>query len=119
MQKIGAPAALRTSEEALRRFREHAARIKAFPYLLSANRKGASCNPGESVFLLYLLISNSGVLSEQDLESAQTETRMGSPEIEHSFGVAHTVFLGSSAGMLVSSYVSHHSANETVALGKI
>jgi len=71
MAKIGAPSSLRADEASMRRFREHAVSIKAFPALLSAVRNGTNCNPGEAVFLLYLLISDDGVLYERNLDSAK------------------------------------------------
>ncbi len=116
MATIGAPSSLRTDESSIRRFREHAASIKAFPALFTTARNGANCYPGEAVFLFYLLISNNGVLSEQDLDSSVALMQMNSQSIENSFGLAHMVVLGSNASTLVSSYSSHHNGNATVAL---
>jgi len=73
MAKIGAPSSLRGDEASIRRFREHAAAIKAFPALFSADRNGMNCSPGEAVFLLYLLISNNGVFYEKNLDVALME----------------------------------------------
>jgi hypothetical protein len=116
MAKIGAPASLRTDEASVRRFREHATSIKAFPALFSADRNGTNCNPGEAVFLFYLLISNNGVLSEQYLDSSVASMQMNSQSIESSFGVAHMVVLGSNASKLISSFSSHHDRDATIAL---
>jgi hypothetical protein len=71
MQKIGAQPTIRANEASMRSFREHAVAIKAFPALFSAGRNGTNCNPGEAVFLLYLLMSNNGVLYERSLDTAQ------------------------------------------------
>ncbi len=57
MRAVGAPPTLKTDEVAIRKFRKHAAAIKAFPALFSADRNGTNCNPGEAVFLISLLIS--------------------------------------------------------------
>ena len=68
MNGVGAPSSVRTDEKSLQRFREHAAAIKAFPALFSADRNGMKCNPGEAVFLIGLLILNNGVLYEGNLD---------------------------------------------------
>jgi hypothetical protein len=115
MVKIGAPSSLRADEASMRRFREHAVSIKAFPALLSADRNGTNCNPGEAVFLLYLLISDDGVLYERNLDSAQALTQMNTQRIEHSFGVSHMIS-DLSANEFLSSYSSHHNLNATIAL---
>jgi len=118
MKEIGAPSSLRTDEASMRRFREHAGSIKAFPALFSADRNGTNCNPGEAVFLLYLLVSNDGKLSKQLLDSAVALTQLDSQRNGggRSFGVAHTEVLGSSASELLSSYSSHHNPNAAIAL---
>lgn len=117
MTKVGAPATLRADEASMRRFREHAATIKAFPALFS-ERNETSCNPGEAVFLLYLLISDNGVLHERNLDSALTLIEPDSQRNEggRSFGVASIEGLGSSASEALSSYSSHHNRNATYAL---
>jgi len=71
MQEVGAPPTLRADEASLRRFREHAVSIKAFPALFTAGRNGTNCNPGEAFFLLYLLISNDGALYEKNLDTVR------------------------------------------------
>ena len=117
MVKIGAPSSLRADEASMRRFREHAVSIKAFPALLSADRNGTNCNPGEAVFLLYLLISDDGVLYERNLDSAQALTQMDFQRNggERSFGVAHMIS-DLSANEFLSSYSSRHNRKATIAL---
>ena len=122
MAKVGAPPSIRADEASMRRFREHAVSIKAFPALLSADRNGTNCNPGEAVFLLYLLISENGILHEGNLDSAQALIQMNSQGIE-GYGVARMEGLGlsakkpdSSASGLLSSYPSNHSRNATIVL---
>lgn len=73
MAKIGAPSSVRADESSMHRFREHAASIKAFPALLSADRNGTNCNPAEAVFLLSILLDNNGNLSGQLLDLASWE----------------------------------------------
>lgn len=116
MAQIGAPSSMRTDEASMRSFREHAVSIKAFPALLSANRNGTSCNPGEAVFLLYLLLSDSGVLYEKNLDSAQALTHWNGQRAGRSFGVAGMETLDSNARGLLSSYASSHRRNATIAL---
>jgi hypothetical protein len=122
MKAIGAQSSLRTDESSIRQFREYAASIKAFPSLLTADRNGANCNPGEAVFLIYLLISNNGVLHEGNLDSAQALLQMNRQGLE-GHGAARMEGLGlsskeqdSSASGLLSLYPSHHSRNATVPL---
>jgi len=118
MAQVGAPSSLRADEASMRSFREHAVSIKAFPALLSANRNGMNCNPGEAVFLLYLLISNNGVLYEKSLDRAQELTQWNGQRqgTGRSFGVVGTTALGSRASGLLSSYTSSHSRNATIQL---
>jgi hypothetical protein len=117
MQEIGAPQSLRTNETSVRNYREHAESIKAFPALFSAGRNGNNCNPGEAVFLLYLLMSDGGVLHESNLDSAQIQTRR---DFEKNMGrgsvAGGIVPIGSSASCFLSSYSLHHNRNATIAL---
>ncbi|MFP5206246.1 MAG: hypothetical protein ACLGSH_12890 [Acidobacteriota bacterium] len=122
MNAIGAPASIRASEASVHEFRDHAASLEAFPALLSADDNGSNCNPGEAVFLLYLLISGNGILHGGNLDGAQALIQMNSQGIE-SYGTARMEGLGlsamepdSSASGLLSSYPSHHSRNATIAL---
>jgi len=115
MSEIGAPLSLKTDEATVQRFREHAASIRAFPELLTAGRNGRKCNPGEAVFLLYLLLSNSGHLFEQNLDSAQALTRTNTHEAVSGYGVAHMVAPSTSTSRL-SSYLSRHNRSATMAI---
>jgi hypothetical protein len=116
MAKVGAPSALRTDVASMRKFREHAVSIKAFPALFSAGRNGTSCNPGEAVFLLYLLMSDDGVLYERNLDTAQELMQPYNPQISgRSFGVFR-VARTPQAKRLVSSYISNHNRLATVDL---
>jgi hypothetical protein len=94
-------------------FREHAASIKAFRALFSADLNGTNCNPGEAVFLLYLLMSDDGVLYERNLDSAQDLMQPYNQQSGKRGGVAvfHMETLGSSANGLLSSYSLNHNRN--------
>jgi len=124
MTKVGAPSSLRTDEAAMHSFREHAASIKAFRALFSADRNGTNCNPGEAVFLLHLLMSDDGVLYERNLDSAQALMRMDSQrnrgEADHGItGMGHAVGrIGKvqTAQWLLSSYSRSHDPSATNAL---
>lgn len=67
---LALPPPLRATEETLHQFREYAASLHAFPALFTANRNGTSCNPGEAVYLLYLLLSDDGKPFEENVYSA-------------------------------------------------
>lgn len=116
MAKIGAPQSVRTDDASMRRFREHTVSIKAFPELLSADRNGSNCNPGEAVFLFFLLMSDNGVLYEKNLDTAQ---ELLQPYDQQSWGAGGGVGRiagGPEAQKLLSSYVSHHNRKETAKL---
>jgi hypothetical protein len=68
MKRSGASPSVTANAGALRRFRAHGAAIGAFPALLSADRNGTNCNPGEAVYLIWLLRRDNGVLSERYLD---------------------------------------------------
>jgi hypothetical protein len=117
MKEVGAPTSVWTSESALQKFREHAAAIKAFPALFSADRNGTNCNPGEAVFLIGLLIMDNGVLYEGNLD---TELEMMQPrdprnEGRTSFAVA-TMMRAPDSQRLVSSYPKDHSRHAGIKL---
>jgi hypothetical protein len=121
MQEIGAPPSMRASEPSVHAFREHAASIRAFPTLFTADRNGANCDPGEAFFLLYLLVSENGILHEGNLDSAQALMQMNGQG--EGYGVARMEGLGlsakgpdSSASGLLASYASHNSRNSIIVL---
>ena len=112
MKELGAPPSLRTDEASIRKFREHAAAIKAFPALFSADRNGTNCNPGEAVFLLSLLISDNGILYEGNLNSQQALMHIGQEQNRvggsGGFAVAQIESMNGTARGLILSYTSHH-----------
>ena len=117
MAKVGAPASMRTDEASMRSFREHAASIKAFPALLSADRNGSNCNPGEAVFLLHLLMSDDGKLYDRNLDTAQELTsRSFQQEGSRGSAVGRVGPIGSSASAFLSSYSRIHDSSATMAL---
>jgi hypothetical protein len=112
MRSVGAPPTLRTDEAAIRKFREHAAAIKAFPALFSADRNGANCNPGEAVFLISLLISGEGTLLEGNLDSEQAFMHMAERHNQAGgvagFAVGRIESINGTARDLILSYTSRH-----------
>jgi len=117
MAKVGAPSSLRTDEASMRRFREHAVAIKAFPALYTADRNGTNCNPGEAIFLLYLLISDDGVLYEGNLDSNQILATSDFQQDGNRGSFAGGIEpVGSSASRLLFSYSLRHNRNATIAL---
>lgn len=123
MQEIGAPPSMRANDEAVHRFREHAASIRAFPALFSADRNGTNCNPGEAVFLLYLLIWNDGVLHEGNLDFSvylmEPSARRGHPRAYPMRGGrarnSSNGTLPAAAGLLAQ-YPSDHGRKAAIAL---
>jgi hypothetical protein len=119
MAKVGAPSSLRTDETSIRRFREHAVSIEAFPALFSAGRNGTNCNPGEAIFLLYLLFSDNGVLYEKSLDTAQSLMQPYNPQGSWRGGMVGRMVSAPEvpdAQRLLSSYQSDHSNRATTAL---
>lgn len=117
MAKVGAPSSLRADEAAMRRFREHAVAIKAFPALYTADRNGTNCNPGEAIFLLYLLISDDGVLYERNLDSDQILATSDFQQDGNRGSFAGGIEpIGSGASRLLFSFSLHHNRNATIAL---
>ena len=110
VQEIGAPLSAKTDEMAIHSFREHAASIKAFPTLFSAVRNRTNCNPGESVFLLFLLISDNGVLLKGNLDSAFALMRWNGQQGGAGAGVARIAPMYSSTQDLLDRYSSHHNS---------
>ena len=110
MKGVGAPSSVRTDKKSIQSFREHAAAIKAFSALFSAQRNGTSCNPGEAAFLIGLLIMNNGVLHEGNLDM---DLELMQPRERHNkggnsgFAVARIESLPE-AQSLVKSYPKDH-----------
>jgi len=120
MQQVGAPSSLRTDEASMRRFREYAASIKAFPALFTAARNGTNCNPGEAVFLLYVLLSENGHPSEIYLDSAMALTQLDTqrnPGSGRGF-VVGGLMSDSRASALLDLYPAKHSRSDAFALYK-
>lgn len=115
MQEIGAPPSVRASLAAVHSFREHAASIKAFPALFSADHNGTNCNPGEAVFVLSRLISDNGVLYDKNLDTALEMMQPYNPQARGGVGT-FSIEGGPDSWRLLSFYPSHHSRSETIAL---
>lgn len=111
MRAVGAPPAVKTDEAAIHKFREHAAAIKAFPALFSADRNGTNCNPGEAVFLISLLISGEGILLEGNLDSEQAFMHLDEQHNQAGGAgliVSRSESMNGAASYLILSYTSHH-----------
>jgi hypothetical protein len=117
MKEVGAPSSVRTDEKSLQSFREHAAAIKGFPALFSADRNGTNCNPGEAVFLLSLLISDNGVLYEGnlDMDLELMHPREQRNEGQMSGGVV-SIDSGPDSKRLLSSYPEDHGRRAAIRL---
>lgn len=78
MKEIGTMPSLQATDVDLHDFRARAASASAFPALLSAGRNNTKCNPGEAIFLVYLLISNNGQISGSTLDQTAKLERFDS-----------------------------------------
>lgn len=116
LAKVGAPTSLKADEAQMASFRRHAASIKAFSGLYTEDRNGPNCNPGEAVFLIYLLISGNGALHEGNLDAALAHTHSEGQQPRRSYGVVALEGAGSNAEELLSAYASHHERNATLAI---
>ncbi|MGA2251364.1 hypothetical protein [Terracidiphilus sp.] len=115
-QEIEAPPSAKIDEAAIHQFRAHAASIKAFPALFSADRNGTNCNPGEAVFLLSLLISDNGVLLKGNLDSAVALMKWNGQQGGGGVGVSRIAPMYSSTQDLLARYSSHHNFGTNKAL---
>jgi hypothetical protein len=114
MKTIGEPT-IRTNLEALRRVREQGSLV--FPSLFSKESNGTNCNPGEAIFLLYLLISNDGTPSVVEIESARRlRQRLPGQGGRGAFAVGHMETAGSRASAALSLYLSRHAPDAKLAL---
>lgn len=123
MGGIGAPASFRTTEEPVRQFREYAVSFKAFPALFSADRNGTNCNPGEAVYLLYLLLWDNGKPSEEDLYSAwvkqqPSDQRQVPPRPNDQGSRGEEGYAVGRAQWLIYRYSLGHKPDATIALFK-
>jgi len=117
MKEVGASSSLRAEGASLRRFREHAAAIKAFPALFSEDRNGTNCNPGEAVFLLGLLILGDGVLHEGNLDSDLERMHPMEQRNEGRMSFAGvSTDSGPESKRLLSSYPANHNRRAAIAL---
>jgi hypothetical protein len=99
MKRIGS--SFRTDEASVRKFRAHSIAVPALPALLSADRNGAYCNPGEAVYLLYLLmLYNGAAIPDHYLEGIQAlrheDDLVG--QTGRTSGPVRTVVLGTPVG---------------------
>jgi len=68
MKKIGAPSSFYADEAEMRAFRAHSVAVPVLPALLSADRNGTNCNPGEAVYLFSSLLYHNGKISGSYLD---------------------------------------------------
>jgi hypothetical protein len=107
MKQIGAPASLHTDEAWVKKFRAGPLAASPVPALITADRNGVDCNPGEAVFLLFLLIYNNGSFDDRlphglKMEDLPRVSISGRPQTEPT-----------SSGLL-STYDSQHPRSDTI-----
>jgi hypothetical protein len=122
MRQVGAPPSFKTDEATVRRFRTYAVDVPSLPALLSANRNGAYCNPGEAVYLVYLLLSYNGALPDRILDDEAALRRTeglglgvgGRPPM--SFAAVTDGRQDENADWFLSAYSSRHRRHATIKL---
>ncbi len=112
MKGIGAPT-LKANEASIRRVRVASVSVPSSAPLFSAAKNGTHCYPGESVFLLWILIFNNGQISEHLLdEFGPRGDEKG--ESFRVFSAGGTADLH--AEQLLSNYSSKHGRRATIKL---
>lgn len=71
MRQIGASPSIKADISALHKFRVHAAVVGALSGVLTEDRNGANCYPGEAVYLLWVLLATDGTIPEHYLEGVE------------------------------------------------
>jgi hypothetical protein len=107
MLEVTAPDSLRTDEDTVRRMRVGQLAVSPVPALITVNRNEGMCNPGEAVYLLYLLILNNGTLASSLPEG------MKASELPRMRISSRPANLGNSWHLL-SKYLSRCSQTDTV-----
>jgi hypothetical protein len=116
MEQIGAPAFFRTDAAIIHQFRYHDTTVYALPTLLTASENGDGCLPGESTFLLYMLMENDGKLPEQILDDQVTLEGLQRREEEgigFSAASVKTLPMYRGAQAILVTYAEHHSGRVT------
>lgn len=103
MEQIGAPDSMRVDGAAVHQFRLGPLATSPLPHLISLDRNGKYCYPGEAVFLLVLLITNTPPTDDGLPVGAKPEARM----------VGTMRASGENARSLLFAYVSKHSRKDT------
>jgi hypothetical protein len=113
MKRTGAPSSYSADEADIHKFRAHAAELSILPSLLTADRNGINCNPGEAVYLVSLLIGGNGKLPlheldlimqfRQSMEAIKQDRGSATNEIRSTPGVQ----LQGAAAVIIS-YSRHH-----------
>jgi hypothetical protein len=113
MKRTGAPSSYSADEADIHGFRAHAAELSILPSLLTADRNGTSCNPGEAVYLVSLLIGGNGKLSLHQLDlivqfrHAWGEVKQGRGSASQILTYTPGVQLQGAAAVILS-YSRHH-----------
>ena len=108
MQRIGAPPEWRADVAQIRKFRARSVTAPDLSALFTSGRNGTSCNPGEAVLLLYLLILNEGQLieSSSDFANAPASRRPSSELVRRTGGP------NQDASELLAAYSLKHSRHD-------
>jgi len=115
MRQIGAPPSIRADADRLHKFRVHAVTVGALSAVLTADRNGTNCYPGEAVYLLSVLLISDGTIPEHYLEGVAALSQRA----ERGDGYATAV---ESAGPLIETvsflvaYSTNHPPRETAKL---
>lgn len=112
MKQIGAKTTYYADETAMRNFRTHSIAVPALPALITANRNGTNCYPGEAVYLLYMLISGDGAIPEGYLDNLVAMNQAIEHPEEHKFffaaGISDLPMDQGAKGFLLNYSTQHH-----------
>jgi len=107
VKHIGAPSSFYADEEEMRAFRAQSIKDPILPALLTGNRNGTSCNPGEAIYLFHLLLNGSGKLAPNYLDAPRSEGDERGVSISASVGSMRD----GSSGRLTIYSLQHHQAD--------
>jgi hypothetical protein len=115
MKQIDAPRSFFADEVAVSTFRAHSVAVPVLPALLSADRNGTDCNPGEAVYLFFLLLFSNGKISASYLDSVKV-MRSGDLQAGVVFASGVTGSMHDKAEGRLTLYSSRHRLSATTRL---
>jgi len=109
MKRVGAPESLRTDVATVHRFRVGPLAASPVPALITVDRNGSNCNPGEAVFLMLMLVTNNGSFDDRLPAGIKPE------DLPRYVGIEHPP-AEPDARRILTIYLSQHSRIDAVEL---